>query len=181
MEHPSSPERPSPRRRSILGSVWRGTRATVATPFLAFPASQIIENARLIRALARQIGNRDRRPEPQVFLDDDGRLDELATSFRLGLTTEQLRVRLAARRRQTASWAYASFGLGCVFLALWTLRSLAWEFHGSRVLAALEFTPFCVIFFIVAFKYAHQNWQLRTGRLGSAGDYLRSPEPFLPR
>ncbi len=161
--------------------MWRATRAAVAAPFQAFPASQIVESARLIVALARRIGRGPVRPEPRVFRLDDGRLDEQATAFGLGLSPEQLRVRLAVRRRQTAALSYASFGLGCLFLALSTLRCLAWDFHGSRMLAALEFAPFCAIFFIVAFQYAHENWRLRTGVPGSAGEYLRSSEPLLPR
>jgi hypothetical protein len=44
----------------------------------------------------------------------------------------------------------------------------------------LEFIPFCAIFFLVAFRNAHVNWQLRIGHLGSPAAYLRSPEPFWP-
>jgi len=47
--------------------------------------------------------------------------------------------------------------------------------------AGLQFAPFCLVFFLAAFQQAHVNWQLRTGRLGSAGEYLRSADPFWPR
>ena len=40
--------------------------------------------------------------------------------------------------------------------------------------------PFCAVFFLLAFKNAWQNWQLRTGRLGSALDYLTTTERFWP-
>lgn len=49
------------------------------------------------------------------------------------------------------------------------------------MLTAMQFAPFCLVFFLAAFRQAHVNWQLRTGVLGSAGDYLRSAEPFFPR
>ena len=103
-----------------------------------------------------------------------------ATSFMLGLSEDRLRARMAHRRRQTARSAYLSFSLGVVFFVMWLYRAWAWNFDGSRILAAIQFVPFCAIFFLVAFKNAHANWQLRTGYLGSASEYIRSPEPFWP-
>ena len=171
---------PDPPRSSVFGSIWRGTKATVRAPFFTFPTAQIRENARLIRSLAAQL-RRPPEPEPRVFRTEDGRIDLLATSFDFGLSSHGLQVRIAARRRQTARLAYASFGLGCVFVVLWLWRGLTSGLGGLHIVGALQFIPFCAIFFLVAFKNAHVNWQLRTGHLGSTGDYLRSPEPFWPR
>jgi len=48
------------------------------------------------------------------------------------------------------------------------------------LIAGLEFVPFCGLFFLLAFKNAWQNWQLRRRRLGSAMEYLTTGEPFWP-
>ena len=171
---------PDSPRPSVFGSIWRGTKATIRAPFSTFPAEQIRENARLIRTLVARL-RRPPEPEPRVLRTEDGRIDLVATSFDFGLSSHGLQGRIAARRRQTARLAYASFGLGCVFVVLWLWRGLTSGLGGLHIVGALQFIPFCAIFFLVAFKNAHVNWQLRTGQLGSTGDYLRSPEPFWPR
>ena len=89
--------------------------------------------------------------------------------------------RLALRRRQTALTAYIAFAMGWVFVILWLLRLLSLDWTGQRLLTALQFAPFCLVLFLTALKHAHANWQLRTGLLGSAGDYVHSAEPFWPR
>jgi len=173
--NPSPPSRQS----SVPGSVWRGVKTTVRAPFITFPGRQIVENARLIAFLYGRI-RVDRPPEARVFRAEDGSIDMAATSFTLGLSTDQLRARMAERRRQTARLTYLSFGLGLVFFVMWLCRAWAWNFEGSRMLAAIQCIPFCAVFFLVAFKNAHANWQLRTGYLGSASEYIHSSEPFWP-
>ena len=170
---------PAPRRRSILGSVWRGAKTTARAPFAAFPGRQITENARLISFLYGRV-RVGRPPEARVFRAEDGSIDIAATSFTLGLSTDRLHARMAQRRRQTARLAYMSFGLGVVFFVMGLYRAWAWDFEGSRMLAAIQFIPFCAVFFLVAFKNAHANWQLRTFYLGSASEYIHSSEPFWP-
>ena len=172
------PEPPA-RRGSIFGSVWRGAKSTARAPFVAFPGRQIVENARLIAFLYGRI-RLGRPPEARVFRAEDGSIDMAATSFTLGISADRLRARMAQRRRQTARLAYLSFGFGVVFFVLWLYRAWAWNFEGSRMLGAIQFIPFCAIFFLVAFKNAHTNWQLRTGTLGSANEYIHSAEPFWP-
>lgn len=169
-------------RPSMLGRIWRGTKATAKAPFVTFPAAAIGSNARLIRQLFDQM--RRGRQEDARFRShrtEDGRIDLPATAFTLGLTADTLERRIVDRRRKTARQAYGSFGLGCVFVVLWVANGLGGGLSGPRLIGAVEFTPFVAIFFLVAFKYAHINWQLRTGEMGSAADYLRSPAPFLPR
>jgi hypothetical protein len=165
----------TPPRRSF----WRGVRSTFGAPFRAFPSKPILDNARLIRELAqgpRPPHGRERR----VFRDDDGQIDMLATSFSMGMPEWQLEARVAQRCRETKRMAYAAFALGWVFLGLWFHRALFADYHRSRLLAALQFLPFCAVFFLLAFKAAYQNWQLRTRTMGTAGDYLRSRASFWP-
>ena len=166
----------------MVGRAWRGVKASVRVPFSTFPAAAISENARLIRRLFNQVRSGPEEDQrSRTWRTDDGRIDLAATAFNLGLNDTKLEQRIAARRRQTARLSYSSFVLGCMFVILWVLRGLTSGLSGPHLVGALQFTPFVAIFFLVAFKYAHVNWQLRTGRLGSAADYLRSPEPFLPR
>ena len=167
---------------SLTGRVWRVAKAAIRLPFSTFPTAAIAENARLIRRLYEQVRSNveDERQVP-TYITDDGRIDLTATAFSLGLNDDRLERRIRARRRQTARLSYASLALGCFFVALWVVRGLTSGLSGPHLLGALQFTPFVTVFFLVAFKYAHVNWQLRTGRPGSASDYLRSPEPFLPR
>jgi len=169
-------------RPSLFGRVWRGTKALIRLPFSTFPAAAIGGNARLIRRLYNQVRSNveDEKPVP-AYITEDGRIDLTATAFSLGLNDDRLERRIQARRRQAARLSYASFALGCLFVALWVVRGLTSGLSGPHLLGALQFTPFVAIFFLVAFKFAHINWQLRTGRPGSAADYLQSPEPFLPR
>ena len=154
----------------------------IRAPFATFPAAAIGENARLIRCLYDQVRkNLSEEPRVRTYRTEDGRIDLMATGFMLGLGDAGMEKRIAQRRRQAARLSYASLVLGCLFVALWVWRVLTSEWSGSHLLGAVQFTPFVTIFFLVAFKYAHINWQLRTGALGSASEYLRSPEPFLPR
>lgn len=174
-DHPA--REPDPPRSSFFGSIWRGTRVTARAPFTTFPADQILENARLIRTLA---GRLIASPQPKVFTTEASRIDLADTSFGFEVSSDLMRPGIAAQRRQTARLAYASFGLGWVFVVLWIWRGLNSGLGGPHLLGAIQFLPFCAIFFLVAFKNAQVNWQLRTGQLGSAGDYLRSSELFWP-
>ena len=151
-------------------------------PFSTFPAAAIGENARLIGRLFRQVrfGPEETR-RTRTYKTEDGRIDLAATAFNLGLSEDKLEDRIAMRRRQTARLSYGSFALGCVFVVLWLYQALSSGLAGPHLIAALQFAPFVAVFFLVAFKYAYINWQLRTGQSGSAAEYLQSPEPFLPR
>lgn len=174
--------RPPQTRPSLFGRAWRGTKAAIKLPFSTFPAAAIGENARLIRRLFNQVRSNAEGEQPvRSYITADGRIDLAATAFSLGLNDHKLEQRILARRRQTARLSYVSFALGCVFVVLWVVQGMTSGLSGPHLIGALQFTPFVAIFFLVAFKYAHINWQLRAGRPGSAAEYIRSPEPFLPR
>lgn len=168
------------RGRRGRGAMWRGARLVLGAPVAALSLGQIVENGRLIRRLVADI-RRGPPPPRAVPFALDGQLDTKATAFAYGLSEGELLARLARRRRQTAALANLSFGLGCAFVGLWFWRLLEIDGTGLRLLAGLQFAPFCLAFFLAAFQQAHVNWQIRTGRLGSAGDYVRSAEPFWPR
>lgn len=173
---PAKTERP----RSKRGFLWRGTKLAFGGPVSALSLDQVAQNGRLIGSLVSDL-KRGPVPAPTIPRQANGKLDRLATAYAYGLSEVELDERLALRRRQTARMAYLAFGLAWFFLAAWLLRLLSLDGTGQRMLTAVQFAPFCLVFFLAAFRQAHVNWQLRTGVLGSAGDYLRSAEPFFPR
>lgn len=178
-EHPDrSPQ--GGRRRTKRGYIWRGARLVLGAPIAALSLPQILQNGRLIRGLFSDL-RRGPLPPRAIPIDLHGKLDFSATAVAYGLSEKELGARLARRRGQTATMAYLAFVLGCAFVGLWFWRLLELDGTGLRLLVGLQFAPFCLVFFLAAFQQAHVNWQLRTGRLGTAGDYLRSPDPFWPR
>ena len=174
--NPDEMERPRAKR----GFVWRGTKLVLGGPVKALSLDQIAQGGRFISNLVSDL-KRGPAPKPAIPRQPDGKLDRLATAHAYGLSEVQLDECLALRRRQTARLAYLAFGLAWLFLGAWLIRLLSLDGTGQRMLTAVQFAPFCLVFFLAAFRQAHVNWQLRTGLLGSAGDYLRSAEPFFPR
>jgi hypothetical protein len=98
-----------------------------------------------------------------------------------GISLFELERRLKVRRRQTARIAYATFALGCIFLTAWICEALLSPWTAMRVVLAVEFLPFCALFFLLAFYNALLNFQIRIGRTASWREYLSTKEPFLPR
>lgn len=136
-------------------------------------------SGRLIRDLSAALRQGPADP-PRIYGDVDQRLDVAATALSHGLSVASLKKRVVLRRRQTTRLAYLAFGGGWLIFALWLWQALSMPWSAGRVILGLEFIPFCAAFFLLAFKNAWQNWQLRTGRLGSAMDYLTTTEPFWP-
>jgi glucan phosphoethanolaminetransferase (alkaline phosphatase superfamily) len=93
----------------------------------------------------------------------------------------ELERRLKIRRRQTALIAYATFVLASIFLAAWVCEALSSPWTAARVALALEFLPFCALFFLLAFYNALLNFQIRIGRAASWREFLATSEPFWPR
>jgi hypothetical protein len=103
------------------------------------------------------------------------------TAFLHGISLFELERRLKVRRRQTARIAYATLALGCIFLTAWIWEALLSPWTAMRVVLALEFLPFCALFFLLAFYNALLNFQIRIGRAASWREYLATDEPFWPR
>lgn len=169
-----------PGKGSFFGRLWRGTKWLAASPFEAFPKDEIAENARLIGALgaARKAGPRA-NGRFRVHLDRS--FDLAATAFLHGVSAPQIETLLRRRQKETARTAYLAFGLGMFCFIGWLLRAWLVPWTGSSLVQALEFLPFCLFFFLMAFKSALENFQLRTRRLATAGEYLWTEEPFWPR
>jgi hypothetical protein len=170
---------PPLRKRSILGRVRRGARWLGRRPAEAVGLSEIRENAGLIAMLFRMlkaVPHKDRR----LHLDEDRKLDLRATAFSCGVPERELAAQLAQRQRQTAVAAYVAFSLGWLFVLTWLWRVLTSPWTAFRIVSAIEFLPFCGIFFLLAFYNALQNFQLRTRRMASWHEYLATDEEFWP-
>jgi hypothetical protein len=168
------------RWRLVLGRLIRGIGWVATGPLDWAGRRSISRSAGYIRGLSASLGSRLHR-DGRFRTTADGSFDLEATAFLYGIGVHELRGRLWVRRRQTARIAYAMFALGCLFLTGWVWQALAVPWTGARLVMALEFLPFCVLFFLMAFYNALLNFQLRIGRTAGWREYLMTSEPFWPR
>jgi hypothetical protein len=168
------------RRPSFFRRNWRRATFVAGGPVSNVGSQEISDGRRLIGDLWDLV--RHGAPaDTRLKADSDGYIDLMATAFLYSISMEALVERLRFRQGQTARAAYAMFGLGSVSLVLWIYGALHMRMSGARLFSALEFLPFCTLFFLLAFKSAWMNWQFRTRRLGSPVAFLTTTEPFLPR
>ena len=166
-------------KRSALGGLWRGTVWLASTPFRLFPHREIARSAEAIGQMWASVRHgRERRSI--VEIEEDRSFDLRATAFLRGMTPRALEALLEKRRRATARNAYLCFALAWLFFFGWLYRLAHMPWTSSALLTVLEFAPFCVIFFLLAFKSALQNYQIRTRRLATAAEYLCASESFWP-
>ena len=88
---------------------------------------------------------------------------------------------LASRRRSTARNAWIFLGLGVMFFAAWLYRLVTMTWTVNATLTALQFTPACAVFFLLAFRFALENYQIRQRRKVSVLEFLATPNGFWPR
>jgi hypothetical protein len=165
---------------SFARRTWRRVTFIAGSPVDNVGFEEISEGRRFIGALWRQL-RRGAPIDTRLKTGDDGRIDLMATAFSCALSVEDLLGQLRFRQAQTARAAYAMFGLGSASLVLWLYGALHVRISSVRLFSAIEFLPFCTLFFLLAFRAAHLNWQIRTRRLGSPVAFLTTTEPFLPR
>ena len=179
MDKRSAPPTP-PRRSSLSGRLWRGTKTVARGPIDAAGPGEIARGAGLIRSLLELLQHGP-ETDTRFRVDEAGSIDLNTTAYLHGLTPASLEARIHMRRAQTKRASYALFVLGTVGFFGWILEALNMRLSATRVISAIEFLPFALFLYLLAFKCAWVNWQLRTRRLGSALAYLRTTAPFLPR
>ncbi|MBN9560490.1 MAG: hypothetical protein J0H14_07130 [Alphaproteobacteria bacterium] len=177
-----SPEatRQPARRRSIFGRAIRGVGWLAAGPVDWIGTRRIARSWSFIRDLAATL-RRGPRDDDRFKTEAGGGFDVDATAFTCGLSVAELEARLAASRKQTARIAYATFALAWMFLLGWLWSALSSPWSAARIASALNFLPFCALFFLVAFYNALLNFQIRIRRKASWREYLATAEPFWPR
>jgi len=140
----------------------------------------ISRGASFIRDLSVTLRSGSRR-DPRFRTSEAGGFDLEATAFLHGISVFELESRLRVRRRQTARIAYATLALGFIFLTAWLCEALSSPWTAGRIALALDFLPFCALFFLLGFYNALLNFQIRIGRTASWREYLATSEPFWPR
>lgn len=178
-EHPRAKAAEMPRRRSAFRRAFGGIGWLAAAPIDWAGAKSIARAASLIGGLAGAMHGRP-LPDPRFKVGDAGGFDLMATAFSCGMTVPQLEVRLATRRKQTARTAYAMFALAGLFLFAWVRAALSARWTISRMVLGVEFLPFCVLFFLIAFYNALLNFQIRMRRLVTWRVYILTSESFWP-
>lgn len=175
--HPS-PE--PPRRRGMIRKTARGVR-------WLFGGASDWAGIGPIRRGASWIGSLLQPARPaqserdRVYVNEDRTLDLTATAFSYGLSEAGLRRRLEERRRQTARIAYGTFILASLFLLGWLRAAWNTPMSLSRLMLAVDYLPFCALFFLLAFYNALLNFQIRAGRRATWREYLLTEHGFLPR
>jgi hypothetical protein len=168
------------KRRSLLGRAFRGIGWLSSGPVDWAGLRGISRSASLIRNLSATLRTGSRR-DLRFRTGGDGGFDLNSTAFLYGISVPELERHLKARRRQTALIAYATFALACFFLTAWVCEALSSPWTATRIALALEFLPFCALFFLLAFYHALLNFQIRIGRTASWREYLATSAPFWPR
>jgi hypothetical protein len=51
----------------------------------------------------------------------------------------------------------------------------------NATLTALQFTPACAVFFLLAILFGLENYQIRLGRKVSVREFFSAPSGFWPR
>lgn len=172
------PRQPKP--RSWIGNLFHGVGWLAAAPVAWLGVRPIARGGRLIGDLAQALRRPPSRDQRFQTLDQGG-FDLAATAFSYGMSVAELERRLAARRRQTARIAYATFALAVLFLLAWFWQALSAPMTSTRIISALEFLPFCLLFLLISFYNALVNFQIRAGRTVGWREYLATNQPFLPR
>jgi hypothetical protein len=170
----------SEKRCSLFGRVFRGIGWLSAGPVNWFGLRGISRGASFIGDLTATLRASAQR-DPRIRASEDGGYDPEATAFLHGISLFELQRRLKVRQRQTARIAYATFALGCIFLTAWICEALVSPWTAMRVVLALEFLPFCALFFLLSFYNALLNFQIRVGRTAGWRQYLSTDKPFWPR
>ena len=117
----------------------------------------------------------------RVRLDETGGFDLDAMAFLQGQGRRTFEETLASRRRSTARNAWIFLGLGVMFFAAWLYRLVTMTWTVNATLTALQFTPACAVFFLLAFRFALENYQIRQRRKVSVLEFLATPNGFWPR
>lgn len=172
-------QKPTRGSRKLFQAARTVSRQFWFRPREALSLAEIRHNGTIIRNLSSMVRRGPAEP-PKIYVDEAQHLDLGATADSHGIDEAALRARIAQRRRQTAGMAYLTFGIAWLIVAWWFWQAWTTQWTAGHVIVGLEFIPFAGFFFLLAFKHAWQNWQLRCGQLGSAMDYLTTTEPFWP-
>ncbi len=117
----------------------------------------------------------------RMRLDEAGAFDLDASAFLHGQRRAAFEDALAIRQVSTARNAWIFLGLGTAFFLGWLYRLMTMTWTANATLTALQFTPVCGVFFLLAFRFGLENYQIRMRRKVTVMEYLSAPHGFWPR
>lgn len=170
-------ERPEKSGRG--GPIRRGFRSLFGSPAGAAGIPQIRENWRAIRGMAALI-IQGPQADDRVRVKADRVLDLHEMAYVMGTTISVVEMRLSARRRQTRLAVYAYLGAAVVLWASWLYEAIASPGSYARLLTVAGLIAITTCFGLGAFYNALVNWQIRAGRLGSAGEFMSTTDSWRP-
>ena len=141
---------------------------------------RIGERAARLRDELDELRRGDRRAQSRVRLDERGEFDLDAMASGMARGAGRSRRPCQSGRRSTARNAWIFFGLGVMFFVAWLDRLLTMTWTVNATLTALQFTPACAVFFLLAFRFALENYQILQGRKVSVLEFLATPNGFWP-
>jgi hypothetical protein len=150
--------------------------------FAPFRSLRIGESIAALRQDFADLRAGDRRAEAsRVKLDETGAFDRDAMAFLQGQPRASFEDRLATRQRATSRNAWIFLGLGVLFFAGWLCRLTTMTWTTSATLTALQFTPASAVWFLLAFRFGLENYQIRMRRRVRVMEYLCAAHGFWPR
>lgn len=164
------------------GLIQRGLRRVgwLLSPLDWFGRREVSRGGADIAAMARALRAPPVR-DARLHADAAGGFDLRATAFSYGIRVEELRARLARRRRQTARLAWGFWGIAGLSLLAWAATALRVEGTALRWLALLQFLPFVVLFCLLGVREALTNYQIRMLRAAGVWEWLTAERDFWPR
>jgi hypothetical protein len=167
-------DRADPARPSVLRRIGRAA----LSPWRSLRTG---ERVATLRRDLDELRSVDRRAASRVRLDETGGFDLDAMAFLHGQGRRTFGEILASRRRSTARNAWIFLGLGAMFFGGWLYRLVIMTWTVNATLTALQFTPACAVFFLLSFRFALENYQIRQRRRVSVLEFLATPNGFWPR
>jgi hypothetical protein len=167
-------DRVNPDRPSVLRRIGRAA----VSPWRSLTIDKRV--ARLRRELD-DVRSGARAAQSRVRLEEGGEFDLDAMAFLHGQGRRTFEGTLEGRRRSTARNAWIFLGLGTMFFLAWLYRLLTMTWTVNATLTALQFTPACAVFFLLAFRFGLENYQIRQRRKVGVFEFLGTSNGFWPR
>jgi hypothetical protein len=142
---------------------------------------QIDENMTAIRRDLHDLSAGRQPSASRMRPDETGVFDLDAAAFLHGQRRAAFEDALTVRQGSTARNAWICLGLGALFFLGWLYRLMTMTWTANTTLTALQFTPACAVFFLLAFRFGLENHQIRMRRKVTAMEYLGAASGFWPR
>jgi hypothetical protein len=158
--------------------VFRRLGRAITAPWRAL---KIGEKYAALRRDLQALRDADRRAASRVRLDESGAFDLDAMAFLHGQRRGAFEDTLASRQESTARNAWVFLGLGVMFFVAWLYRLMTMTWTANATMTALQFAPACAVFFLLAFRFGLENYQIRLRRKVTVREFLAAPCGFWPR